>query len=198
MRSKHGGRWIIWWVFHCRRFCGGNYRALVRRGGVQSVALRLICDREAEIEQFVSQEYWDIRAELENGIVARVNKIEGKKLDKFGIPNEAEAKRIEDKIKAAQVRVLNIDEKQVKRQPKAPFITSSLQMEAARKLGFGAKRTMQLAQKLYEGVNEDGGLITYMRTDGVYVAPEAIAQARGLIESKYGYKLRPRQSAGIF
>ncbi len=160
-------------------------------GRVQSVALRLICDREAEIEQFISQEYWDVKTILANGINARVTHVEGKKLDKFDIPNEEAARRIESRITGKDVTVISIEEKQARRNPKAPFITSTLQQEAARKLGFGAKKTMQLAQKLYEGVNEEGGLITYMRTDGVYVAPEAISAARSLIESKYGKNYLP-------
>lgn len=162
-------------------------------GRVQSVALRLICDRESEIEQFVSEEYWDIKTELDNGILARVHKIEGKKLDKFAIPNGTKAAEVETRIKGQKVSVINIVEKQVSRHPKPPFITSTLQQEAARKLGFGAKRTMQLAQKLYEGVNEDGGLITYMRTDGVYVAPEAVNSTRSLISSKYGDNYVPEK-----
>ncbi len=162
-------------------------------GRVQSVALRLICDREAEIEQFVSQEYWDIKTELDNGILARVHKLEGKKLDKFAIPNGTRASEVEARIKGQKAVVLNIVEKQVSRNPKPPFITSTLQQEAARKLGFGAKHTMQLAQKLYEGVNEEGGLITYMRTDGVYVAAEAVAATRSLISSKYGKDFVPEK-----
>ncbi len=162
-------------------------------GRVQSVALRLICDREAEIEQFISQEYWDIKTELDNGINARVHKIEGKKLDKFGIPTGVRAAEVEAKIKGQKAVVLSIIEKQVNRNPKPPFITSTLQQEAARKLGFGAKRTMQLAQKLYEGVNEDGGLITYMRTDGVYVVKEAIDATRELISKKYGKDFVPEK-----
>ena len=162
-------------------------------GRVQSVALRLICDRESEIEQFISQEYWDIRAVLSNNIVARLTQVEGKKLDKFDIPNEAAARKIEKKITGQKVNVIEITEKEVRRSPKPPFITSTLQQEAARKLGFTAKRTMQMAQKLYEGVNEDGGLITYMRTDGVYVAPEAVKATRILVESKYGKQYVPEK-----
>ena len=160
-------------------------------GRVQSVALRLICDREAEIEAFINQEYWDIKARASNGIIARLVSIEGKKLEKFDIPNEATAKKHEARISGQKLKVVEITEKEVRRSPKPPFITSTLQQEAARKLGFTAKRTMQLAQKLYEGVTEDGGLITYMRTDGVYVAPEAIVQTRELIEKNYGKKYLP-------
>jgi DNA topoisomerase-1 len=160
-------------------------------GRVQSVALRLICDREAEIEAFVSEEYWDIRSILSNGIAARLTHVEGKKLDKFDIPNAAKAASIKAKIEGQKVNVIDTAEKEVRRSPKPPFITSTLQQEAARKLGYTAKRTMQLAQKLYEGVNEEGGLITYMRTDGVYVAPEAVTATRELIESRFGKRYLP-------
>jgi len=156
-------------------------------GRVQSVALRLICDREAEIEKFISQEYWDISADLDKKITARLTHVEGNKLDKFDIPNEKTAKDIEAKIKGQKLEVTNIEEKQALRNPKPPFITSTLQMEAARKLGFGAKRTMQVAQKLYEE-----GYITYMRTDGVYVAPEGIQSARSHIERAYGKNYLPQ------
>ena len=157
-------------------------------GRVQSVALRLICEREAEIEQFISQEYWDIKADLEKKIGARVTQVEGDKLGKFDIPNEKRAKEIEKKIKGQKVSVLKIEEKQVKRNPKPPFITSTLQQAASTRLGFGAKKTMQLAQKLYEE-----GHITYMRTDGVFVAPEGITAARSVIEKQFGAEYVPEK-----
>lgn len=158
-------------------------------GRVQSVALRLICERESEIEQFVSQEYWDITAELAKGINARLTHVDGKKLAKFDIPNEAAATAIEKRLKGQKLNVVNIDEKQASRSPKPPFITSTLQQEAARKLGFGAKQTMMAAQKLYEQ-----GLITYMRTDGVYVAPEAVEATRKLIAKDYGAEFVPAKA----
>ena len=155
-------------------------------GRVQSVALRLICERESEIEQFISQEYWDITAELARGINARLTHVDGKKLAKFDIPNEAAATAIETRLKGQKLTATSIEEKQSSRSPKPPFITSTLQQEAARKLGFGAKQTMMAAQKLYEQ-----GLITYMRTDGVYVAPEAIEAARKVIGKDYGSEYVP-------
>jgi DNA topoisomerase-1 len=158
-------------------------------GRVQSVALRLICERESEIEQFNSQEYWDITAELARGINARLTHVDGNKLAKFDIPNEEAATAIEKRLKGQKLNVVNIDEKQASRSPKPPFITSTLQQEAARKLGFGAKQTMMAAQKLYEQ-----GLITYMRTDGVYVAHEAVEATRKLIGKDYGADFVPAKA----
>lgn len=168
-------------------------------GRVQSVALRLICDREEEIEKFVTQEYWDIKLDMLSAknvpFQARLYAVEGKKLEKFSIPNEARAKEITARLEGRNCRIVKIEEKQARRNPYPPFTTSTLQQEASRKLGFGAKKTMQIAQKLYEGVDLGGetvGLITYMRTDGVQVAPEAIASARELIGKKYGQAYLPK------
>lgn len=158
-------------------------------GRVQSVALRLICERESEIEQFVSQEYWDITAELAKGISARLTHVDGNKLAKFDIPNEKAAKDIEARLKGQKLTISKIDEKTAQRSPKPPFITSTLQQEASRKLGFGAKQTMMAAQKLYEQ-----GLITYMRTDGVFVAPEAVESTRKLIAKDYGKEFVPEKA----
>ncbi len=162
-------------------------------GRVQSVALRIICDREEEIEAFKSQEYWDIKIDLENSqdvtFSASVTEIEGKKLEKFSITNEATAKKIENLLQSKKYQVVDITKKQTKRRAYPPFITSSLQQEAARKLGFSAKKTMMMAQKLYEGVEIDGanqGLITYMRTDSIAVTPEAVAKAREYIVATFG------------
>lgn len=167
-------------------------------GRVQSVALRLICDRDEEIEKFVSQEYWDIRTTLGNGegssFKAKLSYWQGKKLEKFDIPNEALAKQITAAVEAKQYSVLTIEPKQSRRHPYPPFTTSTLQQDASRKLGFSAKKTMQLAQKLYEGQDIGGetvGLITYMRTDGVTVSQEAITAARSLIEKDYGSQYMP-------
>ncbi len=153
-------------------------------GRVQSVALRLICERDEEIEKFVSQEYWDIKAELqaEAGIVnARLVEYNGEKLEKFSIVKDAQANDIVAALKQKQYKVTAIEAKEVRRYPAPPFTTSTLQQEAARKLGFGAKRTMQVAQKLYED-----GLITYMRTDGVTVSQDAIGAARDYIGKTFG------------
>lgn len=167
-------------------------------GRVQSVALRLICDRDEEIEKFVSQEYWDIRALMANSagtaFKAKLSQWHGKKLDKFDIIDEKSAKDIVAALQSKKYQVASIEPKQVRRHPYPPFTTSTLQQDASRKLGFGAKKTMQIAQKLYEGVDIGGettGLITYMRTDGVTVSQDAIEAARGLITKKYGDKYMP-------
>jgi DNA topoisomerase-1 len=149
-------------------------------GRVQSVALRLICERDAEIEKFVSQEYWDIKADmltnLGSAFTARLTHYNGEKLEKFSVVKDTQAKTIVDDLKEKQYKVASVEAKEVRRHPAPPFTTSTLQQEAARKLGFGAKRTMQVAQKLYEE-----GIITYMRTDGVTVSGEALAAARAYI-----------------
>jgi DNA topoisomerase-1 len=164
-------------------------------GRVQSVALRLISDRENEIELFRSQEYWDIKLDLDTpekeNFTARITHIEGKKLEQFDINNEAQAKEITAALKTKQYQVSDVEKKEVKRNPRPPFTTSSLQQEAARKLGFGAKRTMMVAQQLYEGINGESGLITYMRTDGVTVSEDAITQTRDVIKNEFGASYVP-------
>ena len=166
-------------------------------GRVQSVALRLIVEREAEIEAFRPQEYWTIDADVSapsGTFGAHLTHLDGKKLDKLGLENEAAAKRAVDLINAQRFAIGSVESKPVKRHPAPPFITSSLQMEASRKLGFNAKHTMRIAQGLYEGVDIGGdqvGLITYMRTDGVSMAGEGIAEARHVIGDKYGSKYVP-------
>lgn len=157
-------------------------------GRVQSVALRLICEREAEIEIFKSQEYWDITTSLSGDFTfdAKLSHWQGDKLKKLDIGSEKQAQEIVDALKGQQVTVSSVEEKESRRHPYPPFITSTLQMDASRKLGFSAKQTMQVAQKLYEA-----GLITYMRTDGVTVAPEAINAARSWIEKEHGSKYLP-------
>ncbi len=167
-------------------------------GRVQSVALRLICERDLEIEQFKSREYWDVRIGFANTknaeFSARLTEYNGEKLDKFSITNEKQATAIVASLETKQYAVKTIEAKQVKRNPYPPFTTSTLQQEASRKLGFGAKKTMQLAQKLYEGLSIGGetlGLITYMRTDSVTLSGEAISGARQFIEKKYGKNFLP-------
>jgi DNA topoisomerase-1 len=168
-------------------------------GRVQSVALRLISEREAEIEVFKPQEYWSIDVSLLNAegapFTARLTHLDGEKLDKFGLPNEAAATVAADKLRnAARLAVAQVERKQTKRNPYPPFTTSTLQQEASRKLGFGATRTMRVAQKLYEGVELGGetvGLITYMRTDGVTMAQEALDSCRELIAGDYGDRYLP-------
>ena len=162
-------------------------------GRVQSVALRLVCDRELEIESFRRQEYWTIEATFRTGngeeFRARLNAIDGTRLGKLDIADGTAARAIEAALGGAAFSVASVDSRPAKRHPVAPFTTSTLQQEASRKLGFAAARTMQVAQRLYEGVEIDGeitGLITYMRTDGVQMAPEAIAATRNVIQSRYG------------
>lgn len=166
-------------------------------GRVQSVALRLVVDRELEIERFKTQEYWTVEADVSAGsdpFLARLVKHEGKKLTKFDLGNETSALAAKAAVQAAVFKVEAVEKKPGKRSPAPPFTTSTLQQEAARKLGFSAQRTMQAAQKLYEGVDIGGetvGLITYMRTDGVSMAPEAITEARDVIGKVYGAEYVP-------
>ena len=162
-------------------------------GRVQSVALRLLCEREAEIETFVAQEYWDIEASLATAkgeaFTAKLVEYRGEKLEKFSIPNAEKAREIEAAITPLAFQVVSATPKQMRRQPYAPFATSTLQMDASRKLGFSAKKTMQIAQKLYEGVDIGGetvGLITYMRTDGITVSTEAVKEARDYAAKRFG------------
>ncbi len=169
-------------------------------GRVQSVALRLICEREHEIEIFKEQEYWDIKADFQtpasDKFSAMLTHVEGQKLEKFALPNEGAAKKIEAVLGDKNYAVTSVVKKQSKRRPYAPFTTSTLQQEASRKLGFSAKRTMMTAQKLYEGISLGGettGVITYMRTDGVTVAPEAVERARGYIAKEYGDTFLPQK-----
>ena len=168
-------------------------------GRVQSVALRLICEREDEIEQFIVQEYWDVALDLltkdQSAVNAKLTHIDGKKLDKFAYPTKKDVDVVVEQLKKRQYQVTDVEKKQQRRNPFAPFTTSSLQQEASRKLGFGASRTMQIAQKLYEGVDVGGetvGVITYMRTDGVQVSDEAIAATRQLIEKQFGQPYLPK------
>jgi DNA topoisomerase-1 len=170
------------------RTIAGNRFAGLSAGRVQSVALRFLCDREAEIAQFVPAEYWEIDAYLKNGeaFVAAVTKRDG---EKISIESEEEAKRVEAGISQAEIRVLDVEEKKRKRSPSPPFITSSLQQAASSSLGFSPKRTMRIAQELYEGIDLPSGtegLITYMRTDSVRISDQANAGARARIESEFG------------
>ena len=171
-------------------------------GRVQSVALRLICERESEIEIFKPREYWSVEAEFTTAagdkFTARLTHLNGKRLDRFDINSEATAR---DAVAAlerqAGFSVREVERKQVRRNPAAPFTTSTLQQEASRKLGMTASRTMRIAQRLYEGVDIDGettGLITYMRTDGVTLSNEAIAAARELIAKDYGRDYCPAEA----
>lgn len=162
-------------------------------GRVQSVALRIVCDRENEIEMFRPQEYWNIAAELRapdgSHFEARLHSLDGETLKKFTLGNKGDADRALEIVKVGGYTVASVEAKPVKRNPPPPFITSTLQQEASRKLGFSAKRTMQAAQKLYEE-----GRITYMRTDGVNMAEEAYAAARAMIQSNYGARYLPENT----
>ena len=167
-------------------------------GRVQSVALRLITEREAEIEVFKPQEFWTIDSKLttskSESFSARLTHLEGERLDKFTLKKEDDALNAVELIENSNYSVTKIDRKRVKRNPQPPFTTSTLQQEASRKLNFGASRTMQLAQRLYEGVEIGGetvGLITYMRTDGVQMSQEAINTARHVIKTQFGDNFIP-------
>ncbi|MCK5375084.1 MAG: type I DNA topoisomerase, partial [Alphaproteobacteria bacterium] len=168
-------------------------------GRVQSVALRLICERENEIEAFKPQEYWSIESTLRTvdgaSFTARLTHLAGNKLDKFDIGNEEDAKAAAARIDDKNLSIQKIEKKQVRRNPSPPFITSTLQMDASRKLGLSASRTMRIAQKLYEGIEigDEGsvGLITYMRTDSVRVAEEAQEEARAFIRGEFGKEYLP-------
>lgn len=160
-------------------------------GRVQSVALRLICDRETEIEKFKSEEYWTVDAELFTAskavIKSRLITLDGSKLEKFDLNSEARAMEAKAKIEAQNFAVSNVERKKANRYPSPPFTTSTLQQEAARKLRFSAKKTMQVAQKLYED-----GLITYMRTDAVNLSKEAIDACREAIIKYFGEAYLPK------
>jgi DNA topoisomerase-1 len=167
-------------------------------GRVQSVALRLITEREAEIEKFKTEEYWTIegtfKTQNNENFLGRLTHLNEKKLTKFSLNTEALAKDALAQIEPRAFTVGSVEKKQAKRHPSPPFITSTLQQEAARKLYFGASRTMQLAQSLYEGVELKGetvGLITYMRTDSVNVSADFITTCRDYIEKEYGAPYKP-------
>src|SRR5665213_232249 len=158
-------------------------------GRVQSVALRIVCDRENEIERFKPVEYWSVAAKLvEKGksFEARLYSVDGKVADKLDIKTGDEANGLKAAIEAGRFEVRSVEKKPTRRNPYAPFTTSSLQQDASSRLGFSPSRTMQIAQRLYED-----GVITYMRTDGIDMAPEAIAAARSAIEKEFGSAYLP-------
>jgi DNA topoisomerase I len=178
-------------------------------GRVQSVALRLVCDREAEIEAFVSQEYWTVEVDADKGgqpFRARLVQLDGRKIEadvgksRFSVKSAAEAKTVEERLGSAcagRLKVANVEAKPRSRSPQAPFRTSTLQQAAVNRLGLSARRTMQIAQKLYEGVDfGEGpvGLITYMRTDSTALSTEAIEQLRGTIAARYGNEALPKEA----
>ena len=162
-------------------------------GRVQSVALRLICEREAEIEVFKPREYWSVDATLESArnetFAAHLTHLNGQKLDRYDLADEAAAHAARDAITAQPLKIATVEKKRTKRNPQPPFTTSTLQQEASRKLGFGATHTMRVAQRLYEGTDIGGdtvGLITYMRTDSITLSQQAVAGCRELIDTDYG------------
>ena len=170
-------------------------------GRVQSPALRLICEREAEIEKFKSQEYWTLHFDAQKdriAFTARLTHFNGEKLDQFAVGNaerEAEIRRFLEEHGRGRASVVEIEKKRKLRSPAAPFTTSTLQQEAVRKLGFTTDRTMKVAQSLYEGVAVGKvvtGLITYMRTDSVTLSKDAIAEMRGYIQKNYGADYLPK------
>ncbi len=162
-------------------------------GRVQSVALRLVCEREAEIEIFKPREYWSVEAHFltpaNAPFTAKLTHLDGKKLDQFDLNNRDKAEAARATVQAGRFSVVAVERRRVKRNPPAPFTTSTLQQEASRKLGMGAQATMRCAQQLYEGVELHGettGLITYMRTDGVQMASEAMMSIRDHVSTSYG------------
>ena len=170
-------------------------------GRVQSVALRLICEREIEIEAFTAREYWTVEVDFktvrDEALVGRLTNLNGVKLDRFSLADQASAEAGQRTLEAGDFTVAGVETKPARRNPAPPFTTSTLQQEASRKLGFGAKRTMQIAQRLYEGFDIGGetiGLITYMRTDGVQMANEAIAASREVIGREFGADYVPGEA----
>ena len=161
-------------------------------GRVQSVTLRLIVEREMEIEAFRNREYWTVKALLATPrgqeFEARLTVLAGKKLDKFDLENETQAELAVQAINSRDLTVASVEAKPATRNPSAPFMTSTLQQEASRKFGMGARQTMSAAQRLYEA-----GHITYMRTDGIDMAPEAVTMARDAIKERYGADYVPKE-----
>lgn len=166
-------------------------------GRVQSVATRLIVDREAEIEEFVPKEYWTIQAMLKKENITFPARFHGDAKGKIEIENEEQARAITDALESAQFVVKSVKKAQKTKSPTPPFITSTLQQEASKKYGYTAKKTMSAAQQLYEGVEVEGvglvGLITYMRTDSLRISEEAQGEARAYIQSKYGDAYLPKK-----
>lgn len=172
-------------------------------GRVQSVALRIICDREGEIEKFKTDEYWSITGDFKSHkdiFQASLSHFDSKKLDKLSIKDAKQASSVVSEVEKHKYTVTDVEKRQIRKNPHAPFTTSTMLQEAARKLGYSAKKTSKLAQDLYEGANIAGdvtGLITYMRTDSVYVSAEALEASRNFINKEYGEKYLPK-SARIF
>ncbi|MDQ6978700.1 MAG: type I DNA topoisomerase, partial [Mariprofundaceae bacterium] len=175
-------------------------RSGLSAGRVQSVALRLICEREAHIREFKPKEYWTIHTDCRadtGSFTAQLHAMDGKTLTKFALDGSVAAKAASKRVEKSTFTVASVQKKQTKQQPAAPFITSTLQMEASRKLGFTARKTMQLAQRLYEGEEFDGervGLISYMRTDSVSLSEESIGDMRDYIAEHFDAAYLPKQA----
>lgn len=173
-------------------------------GRVQSAALSLICDRETEIDEFKPLEYWSIEVRFEepNSFPAHLTHFNSKKLGQFSISSDTEAKDVQQKINIENFKVINSKRNTMRRNPPAPYITSTLQQDAANKLNFPATYTMKLAQKLYEGIQlSDGkatGLITYSRTDGLHISDEAVKDIRSLVMERYGSRFTPENACKYY
>jgi len=169
-------------------FLWKKIRSGLSAGRVQSIAVRLVVERERAIQKFVPQEYWSVEASLskkdeDKTFKARLVKVGEQSIDRLGIKNSVDAKKITDELTGAEYKIIDVVKKEVRRMPAAPFTTSTLQQEAAKKLGFSAKQTMTLAQRLYET-----GMITYMRTDSLHISEIALTQAQEVIKKQFGAK----------
>ena len=166
-------------------------------GRVQSVALRLITEREHEIELFKPEEFWTIASNFQYDdklIKSKLSIFSGEKIEKFSFKKKTDSEKALNEIKSQSYKINDVSSKVYKRNPLAPFTTSTLQQTASGKFGFGASRTMQIAQRLYQGIDIDGdtvGLITYMRTDGTQISNEAISDFRNFIKKKHGKEYLP-------
>ena len=167
-------------------------------GRVQSVALKLITEREHEIESFKPEEYWSLNIHFQdsksNLINSKINVFKNNKVERFTFRNKDSINKASEEIKNKKYNIKDVVSKVFKRNPLAPFTTSTLQQTASGKYGFGASRTMQIAQRLYQGIDIEGdtvGLITYMRTDGTNISKEAVSDFRNFIEKNHGIKYLP-------
>ena len=165
-------------------------------GRVQSVALKLITEREKEIELFNPEEYWTLTSDFTNkdnkNIISKLSLFNGEKIERFSFKNKNEIDKAISVINKSKFTIKDVNTKVFKRNPLAPFTTSTLQQTASGKFGFGASRTMQIAQRLYQGIDIEGettGLITYMRTDGTNISKEAINEFRELIKNDFGERI---------
>ena len=199
VRAQQARRALDYLVgFHLSPVLWRKVRGGRSAGRVQSVALRLLCAREAEIEDFAPREYWsveaDVTAERGGSFTARLGALDGKTLDRFALGTEARAEEAARRIREGVFRVAKLERGTVRRNPVPPFTTATLQQEASRRLGFGVRKTMQLAQALFEGVELDGetaGLITYMRTDSVALSKGTVAAARKIVRESFGKDYLP-------